>query len=83
MANAMGTSPQGEGGRRRLSCPIIGVPQLIITHGEANGLTNCGCEPPLGYLLDYLKNDQDTYLPSLEKCMDSDGDIKSKKSCKV
>ena len=62
-----------------------GVPQFIIakTAENKNIVNSCSCEPPSVYLIDYLKNDEDTYLPSLNNCWGKDDNIKSNEICKV
>ncbi len=64
----------------------VGVPQLIITLGEKNSISSCNCPPPTAYLLDYLKEGKDRYLPDLDDCWDSknkDRRYKSTEKCKV
>ena len=70
------------------SCGIqlyTGIPQLIISKksGQLNVITNCNCEPPSDYLIKYLKEGTDLYLPNLDKCRDDDDNIKPTKVCKI
>ena len=70
------------------SCGIqlyTGVPQFIIAKkaGKRNISSTCNCEPPSAYLIEYLKNDKDTYLPSLNDCWGNDDEIKSNLECKA
>ncbi len=70
------------------SCGIqlnMGVPQLIIA-GSNNGIGSCTCAPPEAYLLDYLIEGKDRYLPDLNDCWDSDNEarrFKPTEKCKV
>ena len=69
------------------SCGIqlnTGAPQFIVssTAIDKNIVSSCNCEPPTAYLLKYLREGKDTYLPNLDECW-KDGEIKSGKKCKV
>ena len=69
------------------SCGIqlnTGTPQFIVssTAVDKNIVSSCNCQPPTAYLLEYLVEGKDTYLPNLNKCW-KDDEIKSGKKCKV
>lgn len=70
------------------SCGVqlnTGVTQFIVA-GSNNGLSSCACPPPAGYLLDYLKDGKDRYLPDLNDCWDNKNEnqrYKQTKKCKV
>ena len=62
-----------------------GVQQFIIA-GSNNGVGLCDCAPPRPYLLDYLNDGVDRFIPDIQKCFDHDNDarrFKTSKKCKV
>jgi hypothetical protein len=70
------------------SCGIqlnTGVPQFIVAYkgDENNTVSTCSCEPPFEYILKYLNEGEDTYMPNPDDCWHEDGKIKSNKKCKV
>lgn len=62
-----------------------GVPQFIVAYKDAEKgiVSTCSCEPPFEYLLKYLSEGEDTYLPNINDCWNDNGEIKSNKECKV
>lgn len=69
------------------SCGIqlnTGASQFIVssTAGDKNIVSSCNCQPPTAYLLKYLVEGKDTFLPNLDKCW-KDDKIKLGKKCKV
>jgi hypothetical protein len=64
----------------------VGVKQLIIAsrHNDDYWISNCNCQPPSAYLIQYLRSGSDTYLPDLQRCWNNDTvKIKNNKVCKV
>ncbi|NNC38097.1 MAG: hypothetical protein HKO02_11615 [Hyphomonadaceae bacterium] len=68
------------------SCGVqlqLGTPQLLTTAGQNNVISTCNCSPPIRALLDYLNNGKDVFIPKLDDCWISEGDIRSTDRCKV
>lgn len=61
----------------------LGVLQLIITTGEKNRVSTCQCAPPLPLIVDYLNNNNDTFIPNPEVCEKPNQPPKTKEICET
>lgn len=62
-----------------------GVPQFIVasTINNKNIVSTCNCEPPSAYLIEYLKEGKDQYLPNLRNCWNDDSEVKPTEKCEI